>query len=73
MESDKDFAKNMKGLGINLERTPTGLTPRQSPTGWTWHHELEDGLMRLVPCSQYTPGSEIWKILHPDGYGGYEV
>jgi len=73
MESDKEFAQNMKELGINLERTPTELAPRQPPTGWTWHHELEDGLMRLVPRSQHTPGSEFWKILHPDGYGGYAV
>ncbi len=73
MESDKVLARSMRGLGINLERTPTGLAPRQFPTGWTWHHELEDGLMRLVPRSQHTPGSEFWKILHPDGYGGYAV
>ena len=73
MESDKGFAKNMKGLGINLERTPTGLAPRKPPEGWTWHHELDEGAMRLVPRSQHTPGSEYWKVLHPDGYGGYAV
>lgn len=73
MESDKDFANNMKGLGVNLERTPTGLAPRKPPEGWTWHHELDEGAMRLVPRSQHTPGSEYWKVLHPDGYGGYAV
>ncbi|HDS1235307.1 TPA: RHS domain-containing protein [Pluralibacter gergoviae] len=73
MESDKQFAHMMKDLGVNLERTPTGLAPRQPPTNWTWHHELEEGVMRLVPRSQHTPGSEFWKILHPDGYGGYAV
>ena len=73
IESDKDFAGNMKRLGVNLERTPTGLAPRKPPEGWTWHHEIDEGSMRLVPRSQHTLGSEFWKVLHPDGYGGYAV
>uniref|UniRef100_UPI002EDB8BA3 HNH endonuclease n=1 Tax=Enterobacterales TaxID=91347 RepID=UPI002EDB8BA3 len=73
MESDPGFASQMQNLGVNLERTPTGLAPRQPPAGWTWHHELDEGTMRLVPRSQHTPGSEYWKALHPDGHGGYAV
>ncbi|WP_181457974.1 MULTISPECIES: HNH endonuclease, partial [Lonsdalea] len=73
MRSDKGFAKNMRELGVNLERTPTGLAPRTPPENWTWHHDINEGVMRLVPRTQHTPGSQYWQALHPDGYGGYAV
>jgi hypothetical protein len=73
MEGDASFAKAMKDLGVNLERTPTGLAPRQSPAGWTWHHAESLGEMQLVPRVQHTPGSAWWDILHPGGQGGYSI
>jgi len=73
MEGDAQFAKSMENLGVSLERTPTGLTPRQSPAGWTWHHADGLGQMELVPRYQHTPGSSFWPILHPNGYGGYFI
>jgi hypothetical protein len=73
MESDAEFAKMMGDLGIKLERTPTGLAPRQPPKNWTWHHEAEPGLMRLVPADQHTPGSPYWGALHPGGRGGFSI
>ena len=73
MESDKGLAKSMNELGVNLERTPTGLAPRRPPENWTWHHEVDEGVMRLVPRSQHTPGSQYWQVLHPNGHGGYAV
>lgn len=59
--------------GVDLARTPTGLAPRTSPNGWTWHHEVDDGLMRLVPRSQHSSGSQYWDVLHPNGVGGYSI
>ena len=67
MENDSTFKKVVEDMGVKLERTPTGLAPRKPPEGFTWHHERESGLMRLVPRSQHTPGSSYWKVLHPDG------
>jgi hypothetical protein len=71
MESDSGFAQSMSELGISVERTPTGLAPRQSPAGWTWHHAEEPGVMQLVPRPQHTSGSIFWDTLHPDGKGGF--
>lgn len=73
MEGDAQFAKSMEDLGISLDRTPTGLAPRQSPAGWTWHHAEGLGDMELVPRYQHTPGSDFWEVLHPDGNGGYYI
>ncbi|MGX9457027.1 HNH endonuclease [Photobacterium damselae subsp. damselae] len=52
---------------------------RAKPAGWTWEHAStstafgEQGIMRLVPTSQHTPGSDFWRVLHPDkgASGGY--
>ena len=73
MEGDSAFAQSMRDMGVNLERTPTGLAPRQSPAGWSWHHGQEPGVMQLVPRSQHTAGSIFWDTLHPDGQGGYAI
>lgn len=73
MENDSAFAEQLNKLGIKPERTPTGIAPRRLPDRCIWHHEIEEGTMRLVPRSQYTPGSGYWKIFHLDGYGGYAV
>lgn len=73
MEGDASFANAMKDLGVNLERTPTGLAPRGSPAGWTWHHAPELGQMELVPRFQHAPGSAWQELLHPGGQGGYSI
>jgi hypothetical protein len=73
MESDADFASQMKELGIEMERTPRGVAPRTSPRDWVWHHHQEEGILRLVPKVQHTPGSPFWDILHPDGVGGMAI
>jgi hypothetical protein len=43
------------------------------PTGWTWHHDMGEGIMQLVPRAQHTPGSPFWGVLHPGGAGGYST
>jgi len=73
MEVDASFAQNMRQLGISLERTPTGLAPRQPPKDWSWHHAQEPGVMQLVPGPQHTPGTIWWDTLHPNGQGGYAI
>nr|WP_240433701.1 RHS repeat-associated core domain-containing protein [Vibrio cholerae] len=73
MEIDSEFNNMMKHLGVDIKRTSTGLAPRRPPEGFTWHHEVEDGLMRLVPREQHTPGSAYWNVLHPNGRGGYSI
>ncbi len=45
MEGDPEFAQSMQDLGVNLQRTPTGLAPRNSPADWTWHHAEDPGVM----------------------------
>jgi hypothetical protein len=73
MEADSQYAQSMRDIGITLERTPTGMAPRQSPTGWTWHHAQEPGVMQLVPRAQHAPGSIFQDVLHPNGRGGYSI
>ena len=73
IEEDPQCAQTMQRLGIKLERTPTGLAPRTSPEGWTWHHAQEPGVMQLVPRSQHQPGSIFQDALHPGGKGGYSI
>ena len=73
MESDPQFAQQMQEAGVNLQRTPTGVAPRTSPVGWTWHHAPEPGVLQLVPRWQHTPGSIFWGTLHPGGQGGYAI
>ena len=70
MEGSTEVAARMQGLGINVQRTATGLAPRQSPAGWTWHDAPEPGVMQLVPRTQHAPGSIFQQTLHPGGQGG---
>lgn len=72
MAGDDDYARDMRDLGVNLRRTPTGLAPRTPPAGFSWHHYPEEaGLLQLVPEQQHKPGSIFWGVLHPNGRGGY--
>jgi RHS repeat-associated protein len=73
MEGDAQFAQIMQQGGVNLQRTATGLAPRTSPAGWTWHHAPEPGVMQLVPRTQHAPGSIFQNTIHPGGQGGYSI
>jgi RHS repeat-associated protein len=73
VETDPGAAAFMQEVGVNIERTATGLVPRTPPAGWTWHHETGAGVLRLVPRPQHTPGSAFWEVLHPGGRGGYSI
>ncbi|MGO8919868.1 MAG: hypothetical protein ACLQJR_28545 [Stellaceae bacterium] len=71
MEADPEFADAMRAQGVVLQRTRTGLAPREPPAGWSWHHDLTPGEMHLVPRDQNTPGNPMFKVLHPNGVGGF--
>jgi RHS repeat-associated protein len=73
MASDSRFATSMNDLGINIPRSSAGSILGKSPTGWVWHHDINEGIMQLVPKSQHTIGSPFWNTLHPDGIGGYSI
>ncbi len=73
MESVPSVAAKMKQYGVNLSRSETGLAPRQSPDGWTWHHGQEPGSMQLVYRPHHAPGSKFQEMLHPNGVGGYSI
>ena len=73
MEGDSAFANGMQGLGVDLRRTTTGLAPRVSPNGFTWHHAQDPGIIQLVPRYQHEPGSIFQGVLHPNGLGGYSI
>jgi hypothetical protein len=71
MKGDEAFARKMQESGIDLQRTPTGLAPRNPPAGFSWHHADEPGVMQLVPREQHEWGSTFQGVLHPDRRGGY--
>jgi RHS repeat-associated protein len=71
-------------LGKYLDQFSPGLTDavsaeggRRTPAGHTWQHEPmanaggRQGVMRLVPTYQHSPGSPWWNVLHPGNSGGY--
>ena len=72
LEGDDAFARGMQNQSVILQRTPTGLAPRTSPAGFSWHHAEEPGVLQLVPREQHERGSIFQDILHPDrGRGGF--
>jgi hypothetical protein len=71
MEGYDAFARDIQNFGVDLRRTPTGLAPRDPPTGFSWHHGEEPGVLQLVPREQHDQGSSFQDVLHPDGRGGF--
>jgi hypothetical protein len=73
MEADPSLAQTMNSIGVQVNRTATGLAPRSSPTNWTWHHAQDPGTLQLVPREQHAAGSVFQEALHPGGTGGYSI
>ena len=67
--------QHIPGLRTSVAR----VGGRETPPGWTWEHAStstafgQQGVLRLVPTEQHTPGSPYWRALHPDAgaAGGY--
>ncbi|MET9461157.1 putative T7SS-secreted protein [Streptomyces canus] len=71
-------------LGRHLDQFSPGIADqvgeaggRKNPVGHTWQHEPavnaggRQGVMRLVPTYQHSPGTPWWDVLHPGNSGGY--
>ena len=77
LRADPDFAAAMDQVSPGILGRVSSGGGRRNPLNFTWHHEPTSnvggtpGVMRLVPREEHTPGSDFWKSLHPDGYGGY--
>ena len=79
LKSDAEFARTMETLIPGVHSSVSSVGGRATPKGWTWEHAStstasgQQGVMRLVPTSQHTPGSPFWRVLHPDqgARGGY--
>ncbi len=77
LEASEDFAQTMEAIIPGIRDALRGR--RNVPKGWTWEHASRstaggrEGVMRLVPRVQHTPGSPFWRLLHPDpgAAGGY--
>ena len=65
--------QEMPGVGAAV----SSAGGRVEPDGWTWHHapssvaQGRSGVMQLVPTVQHTPGTAFYRLMHPDGFGGY--
>lgn len=75
MQADTNFATLMQGLGVGIPRSATGTIIGKSPPGWVWHHDVNPGVMQLVPKSQHPniPGGIFWDSMHPGGVGGFSI
>lgn len=65
----------LEELGISVPKSPAGSILGKSPENWTWHHDVEPGVMQLVPKNQHPniPGGIFWETMHPEGDGGYSI
>lgn len=74
MNSDAAFAQSMEDLGMSFKTKPSGaINWGTSPNNFVWHHNVEDGLMQLVPKYQHTTNSIFWDTMHPGGVGGMYI
>ena len=75
MEADQTFAAAMEALipGIRNQLMGARSVARAPPSGWTWHHALEPGVMQLVPRAQHGAAGPLQILLHPRGLGGYSI
>lgn len=83
--ADPAYAAMLEASIPGIREAVSSRGGRRAPDGWTWEHAStsttggrpgepgRQGVMRLVPTSQHTPGSAHWRALHPDAgaRGGY--
>lgn len=76
IQSDKTFANTMSQLGVVVPKyASTGRILGESPKNWVWHHDVNVGIMQLVPKIQHpnSRGGIFWNTLHPGGRGGMSI
>lgn len=75
--SDPSFQAQMEQQIPGAGAAVSSSGGRDEPSGWTWHHAPTSvtqgrvGVMQLVPAVQHTPGTAFYRLMHPDGFGGY--
>lgn len=73
MNANPQFAESMEQIipGIREQLAgPQGGISNRPPIGWTWHHNVETGVVELVPTVQHTTLGNLQNLLHPYGIGG---
>ncbi|WP_430909123.1 HNH endonuclease [Maribacter sp. 2-571] len=67
-------AATMNRLNIKFKKSKSGnVLWGRSPENWVWHHDIQKGIMQLVPKAQHSPSSLFWNTLHPNGFGGMHI
>jgi hypothetical protein len=73
LQADPDFADYMESISPGIRDRVSEVGGRQNPVGFVWEHAStstvglqEQGMLRLVPKEQHTPGSPWWRVLHPN-------
>ena len=75
MDANPDLAARIEAMIPNIRQQlvhPRSFS-RQPPTGWTWHHHADTGVMELVPRVQHEAAGSIQDLLHPGGEGGMSI
>jgi hypothetical protein len=72
IKSDPAFGRMMSNLGVVVPTSNAGTIIGKSPANYVWHHDINIGIMQLVPKSQHPslPGGIFWGTMHPGPRGG---
>ncbi|MEV6478909.1 putative T7SS-secreted protein [Streptomyces sp. NPDC051576] len=77
IKADPELGRYLDQFSPDIAKQVSEEGGRRNPAGHTWQHEPaanaggRQGVMRLVPTYQHTPGSPWWDVLHPGNSGGY--
>jgi RHS repeat-associated protein len=79
MAADPAFRAMMEDIIPGVTDQVSSVGGRRIPRDHAWEHCStstaggRSGVMRLVPSHQHTPGSQWWRVIHPDkgARGGY--
>lgn len=70
MNSDSNFKKQILSAHPEMKQWLDNPNLSNSPTGYTWHHYEQEGILRLVDRSDH---SHNFGIYHPTGKGGRDI
>ena len=79
LQADATRAAQLESYMPGVGQAVSANGGRKTPEGYVWEHAStstafgQSGVMRLVPKVQHTPGSDWWRVIHPDAgaAGGY--
>lgn len=70
MNSDSNFKKQILSAHPEMKQWLDNPNLSNSPTGYTWHHYEQEGILRLADRSDH---SHNFGIYHPTGKGGRDI